>query len=103
MKRDEILHRAEQVICHDRKDAHGDAEDCFSNIANLWAMYLSDVDIVLDSVDVAHMMILLKVARAKANPLHMDNWIDICGYAAIGAELAQKEYGQVVTEDKNDD
>lgn len=98
MKRDEILHKAEQVICHDRKNAYGEAENCFSDIANLWGVYLAEADVVLDSVDVASMMVLLKVARARANPLHMDNWIDICGYAAIGAELAQQEYGKAVKE-----
>ena len=103
MRRDEILHRAEQVICNDRKNAYGEAEDCFSDIANLWGVYLSNSDIVLDSVDVANMMILLKIARAKSNPMHMDNWVDICGYAAIGAELAQQECGKIAKGVNEDD
>lgn len=90
VNRKEILSRAEQVICGGRQDVHGDAENSFADIANLWAMYLNG-DVMLENSDVACMMILLKVARAKANPLHMDNWIDICGYAAIGAEMACEE------------
>lgn len=98
MKRDEILHKAEQVICNDRKDVYGEAEDCFEDIANLWAMYLGG-DTVITNTDAAAMLILLKVARAKANPMHMDSWVDICGYAAIAAELAEKEYGHIVIEE----
>lgn len=99
MKRDEILHKAEQVICNDRKDVYGEAENCFEDIANLWAMYLGEC-VPINKTDAACMMILLKIARAKSNPLHMDNWIDICGYAAIGAELAQKEYRSATKEEK---
>lgn len=98
MKRDEILHKAEQVICNDRKDVYGEAENCFEDIANLWAMYLGG-DTVITSTDAAVMLILMKVARAKANPLHMDSWVDVCGYAAIAAELAEKDYGHIVEEE----
>ena len=42
---------------------------------------------VLDSVDVAAMMVLLKVARINPEEPHPDNWIDIAGYAACGGEL----------------
>lgn len=98
MKREDILHEAEKAICYERKNVYGGAEDCFEDIANLWAMYLGD-DAVITRTDVAVMLILMKVARAKANPLHMDSWVDICGYAAIAAELAEKEYGHIVEED----
>jgi hypothetical protein len=37
------------------------------------------------------MMTLLKLARAKANPAHADNWIDGCGYLACGGEIATGE------------
>ena len=32
-------------------------------------------------------MTLLKIARTKANPKHRDNLVDLCGYAALAAEM----------------
>ncbi|MDU0991272.1 MAG: DUF6378 domain-containing protein, partial [Enterococcus faecium] len=58
-------------------------EDCFADIAVFWAMYL---DTAVCARDVANMMVLLKVARNKAS-WHRDNWVDIAGYAACGAEV----------------
>jgi len=33
------------------------------------------------------MMVLLKVSRSRASPQKMDNWIDMCGYAALAGEM----------------
>ena len=83
-----ILDAAEKCVCKERNDQYGEPEDCFRDIANLWAAY-KGVD--FDPFDVAMMMSLLKVARAKANPQHTDNYIDLCGYGSIAGELANKE------------
>ena len=84
-----ILSDAERVICSDRQDQYGNAEDSFDLISEYWNLYLKDLSKVgIDSYDVAMMMILLKIARSQANPNHADNYIDICGYAALAAELA---------------
>ena len=40
----------------------------------------------VSEVDVAAMMVLLKVSRSRASD-HSDNWVDVCGYAAIAGEL----------------
>jgi hypothetical protein len=32
---------------------------------------------------------MLKIVRYKKNPSHIDNAIDLCGYAAIAGELGQ--------------
>jgi len=49
------------------------------------------MDIAVEPRDVANMMILLKVARNNHahpdDPGHRDNWVDIAGYAACGAEV----------------
>ncbi len=37
------------------------------------------------------MMVLMKVARQMNDPLMMDNYVDMCGYAANGGEVAQEE------------
>lgn len=60
-----ILDAAEKCVCKERNDQYGEPEDCLQDIANLWAAY-KGVD--FDPFDVAMMMSLLKVARAKANP-----------------------------------
>lgn len=83
-----ILDAAITCVCKERNDQYGEPEDCFQDIANLWAAY-KGVD--FDPFDVAMMMSLLKVARAKANPQHTDNYIDLCGYGSIAGELANKE------------
>ena len=36
------------------------------------------------------MMILMKVARNSSGVYKDDNWIDICGYAALGGEIQSK-------------
>lgn len=48
--------------------------------------YSVGIDTAVCARDVANMMVLLKVARNKAS-WHRDNWVDIAGYAACGAEV----------------
>ncbi|WP_130837539.1 DUF6378 domain-containing protein [Lachnoclostridium sp. Marseille-P6806] len=87
MTREEILNEAKKCVCTDRNEQYGEPEDNFKMIAALWNAYLKNIDL-LDSQDVANMMILFKVARnatALDNP-KPDNWIDIAGYAACGGE-----------------
>jgi hypothetical protein len=86
MKRADILATASEYVSIDRAATHGDAENNFRRIADLWNAYLGVNTI--SAVDVAVMLALLKVARIKSNPTHADNWIDIAGYAACGGEIA---------------
>jgi hypothetical protein len=44
----------------------------------------------ISALDVAHMMILLKIARACKIPTR-DTYVDIAGYAKCGAEIAGHE------------
>ena len=82
--RKNILNDAMNVICNDRQNQYGNAENSFFEIAKLWTGYLNTT---VTSFDVAMMMILLKIARCKSNPYHNDNYIDICGYAALAGEM----------------
>ena len=59
-------------------------KDSFGVIAGLWSAYLGQD---ISSADVANMMILMKVARNSSGVYKADNWIDICGYAALGGEI----------------
>ena len=85
MKRAEILDAAKQAVTVDRAATHGNAEDGFALIAALWS---ADLGIALSAIDVARLMVLFKMARAKGNPGHLDNWTDAAGYAACGGEIA---------------
>lgn len=86
-RRQEVLVEALDIVTGARNKAYGSAEDNFQNIANLWNAYLKTT---LTTVDVANMMVLLKVARLKHSPDHRDSWVDIAGYAACGAECGIK-------------
>ena len=85
-----ILNQAEQYVTKDRAADHGDMEDNFRTIADLWTAYLG-FDLIITDRDVAAMMTLLKIARSRSNPDNADNWIDACGYMACGGELAGKD------------
>ena len=85
MTRAEILDTARQIVTQDRNVTHGEPEETFGLIAAYWSSHL---DVTVTSADVAVLMTLFKLARLKANPGNLENWIDGCGYLACGGELA---------------
>ena len=88
MNRSEILDTAKQAVTVDRAATHGDAERNFGLIAAHWSAHL---DVPVSALDVAVMMALLKLARIKSNPENADSFVDVCGYAACGGEIATAE------------
>lgn len=87
--RAQILGEALSIVTKDRNAAYGNPEDNFQNIADYWNTYLTQskkVDIVITPVDVAYLMILMKMARLTTNPLHSDSLTDVVGYAACGRD-----------------
>lgn len=92
MTRNDILDKAKSIINGERQGTYGDAENSFAVISQLWSAYLGRD---LTSEDVANMMILMKVARNSSGVYKDDNWIDICGYAALGGEI-QAKYGSKI-------
>lgn len=87
MNRREVLDRAAECVLRDRNATHGSPENTFGTIAALWSAYLGTA---VTAADAAALLALLKIARIKANPAHDDNWIDLAGYAACGAEVVAK-------------
>lgn len=85
MDKNDILDKAKNIINGERQGTYGNAEDNFASIAAFWSTYLNTP---IDSTDVANMMILMKVARNSSGVYKDDNHIDICGYAALGGEIA---------------
>ena len=60
MSRDDILEKAKSIINGERQGTYGSPENSFETIAKMWSAYLH---IDVSAVDVANMMVLMKVAR----------------------------------------
>lgn len=99
MTRAELLDTAKKCVCGDREKDYGTPEDNFNVIAGLWTAYLG---VVLDGVDVAAMMVLLKIGRISSSTQGgtPDTWVDIAGYAACGGEIAFEGKGGACYEAK---
>jgi hypothetical protein len=76
----ELLHEAGLLINGERAEQYGEPQESFNAIAIMWSGYLG---FPINVHDVAMMMILLKVARGSRGRHKKDNYIDICGYAAL--------------------
>ena len=99
MYKNDILDKAKTIINGERQGTYGNAEDNFANIAAFWSTYLNTE---ISSTDVANMMILMKVARNASGVYKDDNYIDICGYAALGGEIAANPVKQAAHDDSVD-
>jgi hypothetical protein len=86
--RDQILEHAAQLIGKDRAQTYGSAADSFERIARLWSVLLG---IDISATDVARLMVAMKLSRLHLHDNHADSWVDIAGYAALGAEIAEAE------------
>lgn len=86
--REECLRTANECVNGAREADYGTPEDNFGLISDLWTEYLGQI---ITTEDVAMMMVLLKVARARAGHGSADNFIDICGYAACAYEMYSKK------------
>lgn len=89
MIRSKILDNAGFCIIHDRADAYGSAQTGFDAIAQIWAaLDQARGDRPRGALDVAAFMVAVKLVRASTNPGHVDSWVDIAGFAALGGEIA---------------
>jgi hypothetical protein len=88
MNRSEILDTAKQYVNVDRADTHGDAESNFGLISAYWSAHLNKN---ITAHDVAVMMTLLKLARMRSNPQHVDSAVDAAGYIALAGEIGTGE------------
>jgi hypothetical protein len=85
-----ILDEASNIVAGARNTTHGDKERSFDAIANLWTAYLHarrDPSETISAVDVAWMMVLLKMARSQQGVFVRDHAVDAAGYAAIAGEI----------------
>lgn len=85
MNRAETLDAARHAVLQSRAAIYSPPENTFGLIADLWSALLGQ-DVT--PAQVCLMLAVLKVARGWDNPGHADNWVDLAGYAACGAEVA---------------
>ena len=78
-----ISQEAAAIVAGERQVDYGDANESFARIANLWSAYTGST---IEPWDVAQMMILLKVSRAKTSKKR-DTLVDIIGYAECAGRL----------------
>jgi hypothetical protein len=98
-----ILFNAKVVVTTQRGNQHGGADDSFQMIGNLWSEYLRATtthraaekqfvgvsELAITPTDVAHMMTILKIARANlGDPSQVDNYIDAAGYQSLAGALS---------------
>lgn len=87
MNREYFLDEAKKCVCGGRDKDYGEPEDSFKLIASLWTAYMGDY---YSAKDVALMLALLKIARAKVSD-KPDNFVDLAGYSACAGEIAAKQ------------
>lgn len=87
MTRFDILDTAGEIVGGHRVTDYGEPEDNFGVIARLWSAYLG---IDISEVDVSMLMVLFKAGRIKSGTATEDSFVDICGYAACGGEIAER-------------
>ena len=91
MTKEEILKKARDLITGDRNKTHGDAFQNHAEIAEFWNIFLDKKLQPMASItaeDVALMMVLMKISRnTQGKKNNLDNFIDMCGYAAIAGEI----------------
>ena len=74
-------------IVEKRGESYGDVRKNHQRIASLWSVVLGQE---ISPEQVVLCMTCVKVARLIQTPDHEDSWVDIAGYGACGAEVADK-------------
>jgi hypothetical protein len=83
--RTRILDTARFLVSGQRATDYGDAKESFTRIAAIWTAILG---IPITAGQAALMLAGLKMARLAQTIDHEDSWVDLAGYAALGAEVS---------------
>jgi len=86
--RDDFLMEAQQIINGDRAEEYGDSFETQSRIALTWSGILG---VPVQAHQVPLMFIGAKAVRASSNKTHLDSWVDIVGYGALGGEIGVRK------------
>ena len=88
VNRTSVLMTASDMVSKSRQQDHGDFANNAMMTAQYWNTHLGLIDFIKPS-DVPIMLALLKIARIHENQSHIDNYVDICGYSALAAEMSE--------------
>jgi hypothetical protein len=83
--REKALDTAKSLVSGQRATDYGDAKESFTRIAAIWTAIL---DTPITAGQAALMLAGLKMARLVQTIDHEDSWVDLAGYAALGAEVS---------------
>lgn len=84
-----VLETAAAAVCGDRNADYGPPIEDFKCQATMMSAYLSRTNgasVEVRPNDIASLMAIVKLAR-QAHAPKTDNWVDLAGYAACGAEV----------------
>ena len=87
MDRTDILKKAIDIVNGQREQDYGRPENSFRTIAQLWGIYTGSD---FTPQNVAMMLALVKVARIASGRHHLDNYVDLGGYASLAGELEEE-------------
>lgn len=88
-KREDILRTANTIIHGDREQDYGAPIDSFTRLAAAIQLVLDPIapGIVVTPATAAKVMIAMKLSRLAGGDEKDDTWVDLAGYAALGAEV----------------
>lgn len=85
-KSSEILLEAAETV-RQRGERYGDCTDVLGSTMDMFEVYLRLKGGKYEAHDTAVFNIIQKLVRIGSGQSHQDNWVDIAGYAALGAEV----------------
>jgi len=93
-----LLLEGAEIVAGSRATTHGPKAQSFGFIAAFWEVYLSSRkagrDAEISALDVAQMMVLLKMTRANQGALIWDHFLDEASYAAVAGEIFAAQKGR---------
>lgn len=84
MNRKEALDAAEALVNGPRKDDYGPAQGHFDSVGRMWAEIIG---VPITGAQVILCVQALKMRRLAETQDHVDSWVDVAGYASLGAEV----------------
>ena len=81
-----VLDEAARLVAGPRNETHGNYTTEAQRIGRLWAALLNLPE-PIEPRTVAAMMVALKLARATAGAVNVDDWVDAAGYSALAAQI----------------
>jgi hypothetical protein len=87
LTREAVLANANELINGDRAQMYGDAAVAHDRIAQVWSVLIGTE---INAHQVCLLLAAMKMVRAAVNPEYTDSWIDMAGYAALGAEIVSR-------------